>query len=53
VPFQVANSNEGNSIAGIMAGATAAAAGAGMGIGSTMGNRTVYRAAKMKNAGPP
>jgi hypothetical protein len=51
VPIQVANSNEGNDIAGIMAGATAGAAGAGLAIGSTMGNRTVYRAEKTKDAG--
>jgi len=53
VPFQVMNSNEGNDITGIMAGATAGAAGAGLGIGSTMGNRTLYRAAKTESTGSP
>ena len=53
VPIQVTNSNEGNSIAGIMAGATAGAAGAGLAIGSTMGYRTIYRTEKKKSSPAP
>lgn len=53
VPIQVASSNEGNSIAGVMAGATAGAAGAGLAVGSTMGNRTLYRAEKTKGSSTP
>jgi hypothetical protein len=50
VPIQVVSSNEGNSSAGLVAGATAGAAGAGLAVGSTMGNRTLYRAEKTKGS---
>lgn len=53
LPFQVQQSNEGNSIAGIMAGVTAGAAGAGLALGATTGNRTVYRAQKTTAGGAP
>jgi len=53
LPIQVANSNEGNTIAGIAAGATAGAAGAGLAVGSTMGYRTIYRTEKTKNQPAP
>jgi hypothetical protein len=43
VPLEIQQSNEGNSLAAVMAGATAAAGGAGAGIGSIPGSRTIYR----------
>jgi len=53
VPFEVQQSNEGNSIAGIVAGVTAGAGGAGLALGARKGNRTVYRAQKSTGSGPP
>jgi hypothetical protein len=52
-PFQVQQSNEGNSIAGIMAGVTAGAAGAGLAAGSATGYRLVYRTTKVKKTSGP
>jgi len=43
IPLEIQQSNEGNSIAGKMAGLTAALGGAGLGLGAMPGNRTIYR----------
>jgi hypothetical protein len=53
LPFELQQSNEGNSIAGVMAGVTAGAAGAGLALGATTGNRMVYRAQKIKTRCAP
>jgi hypothetical protein len=46
VPLEVQQGNEGNTLAGTMAGVTAALGGAGLGIGAIPGSRTVYRIKK-------
>lgn len=46
LPLEMQQSNEGNSLAGTMAGVTSALAGAGLGLGAMPGNRTIYRAKK-------
>jgi len=53
VPLDLQYVGEGNTGVGIVAGVTAGAAGAGLGVGSTMGNRTIYRAAKTEDSGSP
>jgi hypothetical protein len=51
LPIEVQQSNEGNSIAGVMVGVTVGAGGAGLALGATTGNRTVYRAQKTTAGG--
>ena len=46
IPLEIQQSNEGNSLAGPLAGVTAGLAGAGLGLGAIPGNRTIYRARK-------
>jgi hypothetical protein len=46
LPLEIQQSNEGNSLAGTMAGVTTALAGAGLGLGAMPGNRTIYRIKK-------
>jgi hypothetical protein len=46
IPLEIQQSNEGNSIAGKMAGLTAVLGGAGLGLGAIPGNRTIYRVKK-------
>jgi hypothetical protein len=46
VPLEIQQSNEGNSLAGAVAGVTAGLGGAGLAIGSIPGSRTVYRIKK-------
>jgi len=46
LPLEIQQSNEGNSLAGTMAGVTVGLAGAGLGLGAMPGNRTIYRIKK-------
>lgn len=46
LPLEIQQSNEGNSLAGTVAGVTTALAGAGLGVGALPGNRTIYRIKK-------
>jgi len=46
IPLEIQQSNEGNSLAGAMAGVTAGLGGAGLGLGAIPGNRTIYRVKK-------